>query len=477
MENQNSKEYIYQRIAENIEHKIYNNVLKLGDKLPSIREICRENGVSMSSAIKAYSVLEGKSLIASQPQSGYYVCYVNAQRLSAPETTKPQLLYDCEDNQEVISRVYAKLDHESTVVFSLGVPEQSLLPVAKLNKALSTAINGMAGSGTTYDLVQGNQKLRRQIARGSFTWNGKLEEEDIVTTSGCINAISLCLMSLVKSGDVIAVESPVYFGILQLAQSLGLKVAELPTNPITGIEIDALENALKNQNVKVCLLISNFNNPLGSCMPIENKKAVVSLIQKYNVPLIEDDLYADVYFGDHRPTSCKTYDESGLVLWCGSISKTLAPGYRVGWVAPGMFKEKILRTKMYHALSTPSITQQAVANFLENGRYESHLRKLRKTLSSNSQQYQRAIAEYFPHDTKMSRPQGGFIQWVELNNQIDSLKLYELAIKKNISIAPGSMFSLQKQYNNCIRLSYGLEWNTKVDEALKTVGNLAKALL
>lgn len=469
-------ELIYLRIANNIEHKINNEVIKLGDKLPSIREMCREHGVSMSSALQAYYVLEGKGLIESRPQSGYYVCYSNKRFLRTPETTQPVNTTEAQDTEMIINKVYAEIGTKNNTNFSLGVPSAALLPVAKLNKALTHAIRNLDG-GTDYGLIQGNEKLRRQVARGSFTWDGELNEHDIVSTAGCMNALSFCLLSLVQKGDTIAVESPVYFGILQLAKNLGLRVMELPTNPTTGVEIDALKKALQTKKIKLCLLISNFNNPLGSCMPDEHKKEVVKLMERYNVPLIEDDLYGDVYFGNHRPKCCKTYDESGIVLWCGSVSKTLAPGYRVGWVAPGKFKEEILKTKRYHSVSASEITQEAIGDFLENGRYENHLRKLRHTLHCNSMQYMRAICEYFPHDTKVSHPQGGFIQWVELSKKINTIKLYELAVQQKISFAPGRMFTLQKQYDNCMRLSYGLEWNEKVENSLKTLGRLAKNML
>ncbi len=469
-------ELIYIRIANNIEHKINNEVIKLGDKLPSIREMCREHGVSKSSALQAYYILEGKGLIESRPQSGYYVCYSHKRFLRTPETTNPVNSTEIQDTEVIINKVYAEIGTKNNMNFSLGVPSSALLPVPKLNKALIHALRSLDGA-TAYEMIQGNEKLRRQIARGSFTWGGKLDEHDIVTTAGCMNALSFSLLSLTQKGDTIAVESPVYFGILQLAKSLGLKVMELPTNSTTGVEPEALKKALHSKKIKLCILISNFSNPLGSCMPDEHKQEVVRLIEKYNVPLIEDDMYGDVYFGHRRPKCCKTYDESGMILWCGSVSKTLAPGYRVGWVAPGKFKDKIIKTKRYHSVSASAITQEAIADFLENGRYENHLRKLRHTLHCNSLQYMRAISEYFPVDTKVSHPQGGFIQWVELNKKINTIKLYEMALQQKISFAPGCMFTLQKQYNNCLRLNYGLEWNEKVENALKMLGRLAKNVL
>jgi DNA-binding transcriptional MocR family regulator len=470
-------DYIYRKIAGNIEKKIMDGVLKTGDKLPSVRLISQENGISVSTALQSYYALESKGLIEARPQSGYYVTHCTRSLPDLVTTSQPNNWAGHEETENIIARVYSEIGKKGNIQFSLGVPAIELLPVAKLNKAIVHATREMVDSGTSYEPVEGNMRLRRQIARHSYTWGGNLKEDDIITASGCMNALANCLVSLVSKGDTIAVESPVYFGILQLAQSLGLNVLELPTNACTGIEIEALEKELRNNKIQLCLLVSNFSNPLGSTMPDEHKKRVVELMEHYNIPLVEDDLYGDVYFGAHRPKSLKTYDQSGNVLWCGSFSKTLAPGYRVGWIAPGKFKEKIIKTKLFHNISSTTLTQEAVGSFLENGRYENHLRKIRNTLHGNSLNFLRTIGESFPDDTKVTRPQGGFILWVELNKNVDAFKLYEQALKHKISIAPGRMFTLQKQYNNCVRLSYGMHWDEQVQEGLIKIGTLTKGLI
>jgi DNA-binding transcriptional MocR family regulator len=219
--------------------------------------------------------------------------------------------------------------------------------------------------------------------------------------------------------------------------------------------------------------VTNFNNPLGACMPTEHKREVVKLLQKYNVPLIEDDLYGDLYFSEKRPLTCKSFDESGLVMYCGSFSKTLAAGYRVGWVAPGKFMKSVSRTKNYHSICCNTLAHAAIGNFLENERYEQHLRTLRQTLYNNTLQFQRAIGDYFPDDTRVSRPQGGFHLWVEFNKHTDTLDLYNKVIEHKISFTPGRLYTLQDQYHNCMRLSTGLVWTDKIDKALQLVGKLA----
>lgn len=465
---------LYQKIAAGLADKVKSGALKSGDKMPSLRILRQEFGISMTTAIQAYLELERTGLIVSRPQSGYYVSYKPAY-LTVPAVSKPKQGKEPSYVETLIAKMYSTLDRKDILKFSLGVPENDLLPIAKLNKELVHALRNLEGSGVGYEVVQGNEKLRNDIARLTYTWNGKLKGEDIVTTAGAMNAISLALMALTQRGDTLAVESPVYFGILQLATNLGLRVMELPTHPVTGIDPDALKKVLPKINV--CLLVSNFSNPLGSCMPEEHKKEVVRLLSIQGIPLIEDDLYGDVFFSNSRPKPCKAFDEDGNVLWLSSVSKTLAPGYRVGWIAPGKYKDQIIQLKFSHCLSSASITQEAIAQFLQKGRYEHHLRKLRQELHSNCLHFSRSIATYFPQGTKISRPQGGFMLWVELDKKIDTTELYDRAIRQKISIAPGRMFSLQNQFNHCLRLSYGQRWTELTEVKLKQLGKIVRGML
>jgi DNA-binding transcriptional MocR family regulator len=464
--------YLYLQFADRIEKQIKSGLFNVGDKLPSIREICAETGYSMSTVSKAYYEMESRSLIESRPQSGYYVSNISSRTIPEPSPSSPIISSANIEREDLIDLVYGSMMDKNVTMLSLGFPSNELLPITKLNKGMIQAVRQSPNSGTCYDEVQGNLNLRKEIARWSFTWGGTLTEDDIITTSGCIGAISHCLMTLTKPGDTIITESPVYFGILQLAKSLGLYIMELPTNMTTGIELDALKKALATKKITLCLLISNFSNPSGSMMPVEHKKEVVRLMEHHNVPLIEDDIYGDMYFGTSRPTNCKTYDESGIVLCCNSVSKSLAPGYRVGWVSPGKFKKEILRTKLYHTVSSTTITHEVVADFLKNGRYENHLRKIRQILHHNSINYINTILESFPAGTKVSQPQGGFFLWLELDKKIDTAIFYHLAMEHNISIAPGRIFSFQDQFSNCMRLSFGLPWSNELRQSIQTLGML-----
>jgi DNA-binding transcriptional MocR family regulator len=466
-----SKDFLYNEIAKGIAGQIRSGVLKPGDRLPSVRALCQEHRVGMNTAKRVFMELEAQSLVDPKPQSGYFVSRGACRELPLPEVSRPSLVANEHEPDELLSKVYANMGRNDLTLFSIAAPAGDLLPLAKLKKEIVHANRTLKEGGTEYESVQGNLQLRRMIAVRSLSWGGRLQENDLITTSGGMQALSLCLMALSKPGDTIAIESPCYPGILQLAVSLGLKVLELPTHPITGIEIDDLKKAISK--IDLCLLIPNFNTPLGSCMPDENKKEVVTLLAKHGIPLIEDDVYGDIYFGQQRPKCCKSFDLDGNVIWCSSVSKTLAPGYRVGWIAPGKYKEKILKLKLVHVISSSSIVQEAVANFLKTGKYENHLRQFRRTLENNCQNYIRAIAEYFPEGTKTSRPQGGLALWVEFNKDVDTVKLHDLAIKQGISIAPGRMFTLQDQFKNCLRLCIGLTWTDELNQKLKQLGKLA----
>jgi DNA-binding transcriptional MocR family regulator len=237
-----------------------------------------------------------------------------------------------------------------------------------------------------------------------------------------------------------------------------------------------LEKAIKKFSIKACVFVPNYNNPLGSCMPEENKKELVDLITRHNIPLIEDDIYGELYFGKTRPKTCKYYDKKGLVMHCSSLSKSLTPGYRIGWAIPGKFIEEVKHIKRIHNISCPTLTQVAMANFLKNGRYEYHLKNLRRALHTQSLKYVQAIIDHFPANTKMTRPQGGFIMWLELDKKIDTFKLRTEAMKHHIAFVPGKIFSSCSDYSNFMRLSFSKPWSNDVDYGIMMLGRLIKKM-
>jgi DNA-binding transcriptional MocR family regulator len=472
----NTTDHIYLQVAEGIEKMIGEEVLRIGDKLPSVRVLSDEYGISMGTAFQAYYHLEGKGLIESRPKSGYYVRFNHRRFPELPDTIEPALVSHDVSVQEMINSIYTDIVATDVVNFALAVPDPSLLPAAKINKSVVYALRNDKNHCINYENPQGNEALRKEIARLAFNWGGKVKPDEVIITSGCLEAITMCLKSVTKYGDTVAVESPTYFGVYQAIESLGLKVVEIVSDPVTGASPEALQKAIKKFPVKACVFVPNFNNPLGSCVPDENKKKLVEIITKHNIPLIEDDIYGELYFGKSRPRTCKYYDTKGLVMHCSSLSKSLTPGYRVGWAIPGKFAEQVKQMKRIHNISCPTLTQAAIAHYLKNGRYEYHLKHLRKALHTQSLRYVQAIISYFPADTKVSRPHGGFILWLELNKKVDAFKLRTEAMKHRVSIVPGRIFSASAGFSNCIRLSFAKPWDEEAEEGLKLLGKLVKKM-
>jgi DNA-binding transcriptional MocR family regulator len=355
------------------------------------------------------------------------------------------------------------------------LPSPELFPIKELNRTMASVARRAPVAANSYDPPPGNLALRVQVARRAMEAGCTLAPDDIITTVGATEALNLCLRAVASPGDVIAIESPTFFGILQIIESLGMRVCEIPTYPREGICLDELEERLKCCRVKACVFTPNFSNPLGSCMPDEKKKKLVKILAERQIPLIEDDIYGNLAFGPSRPKVAKAFDNDGWVMLCDSFTKTLCPGYRVGWVAPGRFKEQVEFLKFVNTSATPSLPQMAVAEFLQSGGYDHHLRKIRRFYAEQVRRMTEAVSRYFPQGTKMTRPSGGMCLWIELPAEIDSLAVYQQAMAAKISIAPGPLFSAKQKFGNFVRLNCGNPWSEAIEEAICKLGEMFQA--
>ncbi|WP_159467566.1 PLP-dependent aminotransferase family protein [Dyadobacter sp. 3J3] len=470
------EEFLYARIAERFETQIENNILKTGDKLLSVRALSKEQGISISTAFKAYIELENKGYIEARAKSGYFVRYNPAKIPKSLDIPKMEASFENIGVDEILRMVYRTMSQEGVVKLSQAVPSSELIPIAKLAKVMMEAIRKSPTGCTGYEDIQGNVLLRKQIAKYAFSWNGNITENDVVTTQGCMEALVFCLQAVTEPGDTVAIDSPTYFGIFNIMKSLGLKVLEIPTDPNTGADLEYLEKAIEKIPIKACLFVTNFANPLGVLMPDHRKKQLVELLAKNQIPLIEDDIYGEMYFGKTRPKTCKSFDKEGLVMLCSSVSKTLAPGYRVGWCIPGKFTEKVISLKLIHSVSSATPTQAAIGLFFETGRYDLHMRKMRKALHTQCLRYIQSISDNFPKETKVSRPQGGYVLWIEMNKKVNAFELFQKAIKENISISPGQIFSTDARFTNYIRISFGTPYNEEIEKSLQKLGKLVQSM-
>jgi len=471
------KAKLYEQVAERLEEAIAAGTLRAGDRLPSVRQLSLRERVSISTVLQAYLHLEAVGLIETRPQSGHYVRRRERPRLAEPQVSRPATSATPVTVSGLVSRVYQAMRDPRTVQLGGAWPAPELLPTRRLYRELNALTREAGDVGVLYDVPPGCPELRQQLARRSLDWGGALAPEDFIITCGAAEAIHLCLLAVARTGDTIAIESPAYYGTLQAIESLGLKALEIPCSPRHGMELDALEAALERRRVAAVLVVPSFSNPVGSCMPETRRRRLVAMLEARGVPLIEDDLYGDLHFEAERPRTCKSFDATGNVMLCGSFSKTLAPGFRVGYVAPGRFRERVELLKFSHTIATASLPPLAIARFLEEGGYDRHLRALRRHLMSQVESMAEGVAEYFPEGTRVARPSGGSLLWVELPPKVDSLALHARAIEAGISIAPGPIFSARPDsYRNFIRLSCGQPWTPRIEAAVSTLGSLARSL-
>ncbi|MEW5977005.1 MAG: PLP-dependent aminotransferase family protein [Acidobacteriota bacterium] len=465
--------FLYEQVVAKMTRLISEGIMRPGERIPSVRRLSRQERISVSTVLQAYFLLESQGLIEARPQSGFYV-RARALRLPPePKITNPPMVAKKVDVSDLVFGMIEAIHEPGLVPLGAACVSSELFPNHRLIRTLASAARRAGADANTYPAPAGLPELRRQIARRALVWGGELTAEDIIISCGCTEALNLCLRAVARPGDIIAVESPTYYVLLQIIESLGMKALEIPTDSRAGICLNGLERALEKHPVKACLVMPNFHNPLGSCMPDEKKKKLVSLLARREVPVIEDDIYGDLSFAPERPRTLKAFDRKGLVLLCSSFSKTLAPGYRVGWIAPGRFKTQVERLKTVNTLGTPVVMQMMLADFLQSGGYDHYLRRIRKACATHVQLMTRAVGQYFPDGTKITRPEGGLVLWVEMPPHVDALELHRRALESHISIAPGPMFSASQSYRNCIRLNCGCLWSERVEGAIRALGQMA----
>jgi DNA-binding transcriptional MocR family regulator len=466
---------LYQRVALRISELVERGTLRPGERVPSVRHYSEREKVSIATVIQAYRLLEDRGLIEARPQSGYYVRVKRWAPPPEPERSQPSRRAVDVRVSELVMQIVKAARQPGLVPLGASLPATELCPIVELNRAMAAVGRRHPAQANHYDTPPGNLALRTQVARRAMEASCALGPDDVITTVGVTEALNLCLRAVARPGDVIAVESPAYFGILQIIESLGMRACEIPTYPREGICLDELARRLKSCRIKACVFTLNFSNPLGSCMPDEKKQALVKLLTRHEIPLIEDDIYGALSFDSKRPNVAKAYDESGWVMLCDSFTKTLSPGYRVGWVAPGRFKPRVEFLKYVSTSATPSLPQMAVAEFLQNGGFDHHLRKIRRAYREQMQLVSAKVSQCFPEGTKVTRPTGGMCLWVEMPKGVDALRTYEAALSAGIGITPGHLFSPKPKFTNYIRLHCGNPWSPEIEQALQKVGAIVAA--
>lgn len=462
----------YEVLANAMADEIRSGRLAIGSKLPSVRQITTQHGVSQSTVLSAYYLLEEWGLVRAEERSGYFVT-PGANVAPAAATRVRSLAESAKvDISELVFSVLQAAKHPGVVPLGSAFPSPLLFPLARLLKSLNQGVRSLSPWSTVADLPPGNEHLRRQIGLRYVGAGMASPFDEIVVTNGALEALNLCLMAVTRPGDVVAVESPGFYAALQAIERLDLRAVEIPVDPVHGLDLDALATALDKYPIRACWFMTNFQNPTGVTLSDAKKKALVEMLGAREIPLIEDDVYQELHFGKNRPLPAKAFDTRGLVMHCSSFSKTLAPGYRIGWASAGRFAEPVQRLKLMTTLSASIPAQAGIADYLQFGGYDKHLRKLRGAFQDHLVSIQASLRRWLPAGTRWAVPEGGYFIWLELPGAVDAMALHRQAIEHGITIAPGPMFSATHSFQNCIRINFGHPWDAKFDDAIRMLGEI-----
>jgi len=468
---------IYIQLADSLEGMIRRRSFRPGDRMPSVRQFSREQRVSIPTALHAYVTLEMRGLVEARPKSGFYVSVrfsdaipqivraVTAPKVSDLAQTDPLDLIRADEYQP------------DKVQLGSAVPSPDLLPGVRLARIMSGVARRLGASGGNYGPVAGLPLLRREIARRSLSAGMNFGPEDLVVTLGATEAVALALRAVCSPGDTVVVESPTFFGLLRQLREIGLKALPIPVDAINGIDLDALASALgKTPRVAAMLLVPNFHNPVGFVMPDDKKRELVRLAASRDIPIIEDDIFGDLPHQGPRPRALKAFDRDGGVIVCSSFSKSISPGYRVGYIAAGKWQQRVLALKRTQSGGNPLLPTLAVAEFLESGGYDRFLRSFRQSCRQQVAAMREAIGHSFPAEIRLSRPAGGYVLWCELPARVDAMELFHRARAVGIVIAPGPFFAADNGFRNFIRISCGYPWNAQLERGVHLLGQLARQL-
>jgi len=465
-------ETLYENVADRMQTLIEEGTLRAGERIPSVRRLHRQWSVSMTTVLDAYRLLEDRGWVEARPRSGYYVRPSPRKTVDEPTVTEPSRRPQ-RVRTDIVMRMHSEINAADFVRLGAAAPDLELLPYRVLARRVSEMMRRHPQRCHTYHTGAGYEPLRREIARRMVDAGCTASPGELVITSGAQEALYLALRAVTQPGDMVAVESPCYMGLLEILETLHLRALELSTHPRRGIDLGSLDHALGENDIAAVAVVTNYSNPLGCTLSDDNKRQLVEIVTRHKVPLVEDDIYGDLPFEGPRPCAAKSFDRTGQVIYCSSFSKTISPGFRVGWSMPGRFHERLLWLKSMTSIAAPSIPQLAIAAYLQEGGYDHQLRRLRKVYRDNHARFLAAIGRHFPAGTRATHPTGGQLLWVEMDRGVSGVKLYEQATKHRISVAPGVLFSAAGRYAHCIRLNLALCYDERVDAALQTLGRLA----
>lgn len=471
----------YLLLAEQLATDIRSGIYPVNTRLPSVRQLTGIKSVSASTVMRCYRHLEHLGYVQGRQRSGYFVADwkpLQSQRQRGREAVQQPaqpVAYDkLMSLQHRMTQLYSLTQKPVRLGLHLATAAAEWYPVDSLSRIGQRVLRREPSLFGTYPSGTGLPTLKTALARQLAACGVDIAEQDLLITHGSTEALGLALRAVAKPGDSIAVESPVYFGLLQMLENLGLKAIEIPCVPEIGISLEALDFALThNRNIRAVVAMPSFQNPLGCTMSERRKRELLRLVIRHHVVLIEDDVFGDLTPLAERPQPVKAWDSDGSVIYCGSCSKSLAPGLRLGWVAGGKRHVELESIKVSQSLATPLLDQAVLAEYMLTDGMLPHLRKLRERISAQLSHALAAVQRYFPLGTKVISTAGGWWLWLALPEPFDTLTLLKECVAQGVAFTPGALFSGEGRFGNYLRINIGRPWTQEMDHGFRTVGNLA----
>ena len=467
-------EYKYEEIADEITRSLQKGEIAPGSKLPSLRVMAGRYSCSLSVVMQAYAMLEARGSIYAVEKSGYFADQQDVSPMPSPQKEHFSLQSGIARPVSIMGRIVEASNDNTILPLGAGVPDSSYLPIGSLKKEMNQLMIRNPRSLVDYTDELGDPELRDEISRMMRQRGISAEKDEILLTNGCSEALSLAVQSCSAPGDIIALESPVFPGIIQILKELKRRIITIPTSPETGMDLEKLEEVLDKEEVQAVVITALYQNPLGFVMPEEARVHAMDLAEKYKTTIIEDDIYHDCSFVPGREKPLKSFDTAGRVIYCCSFSKTLAPAFRIGWLTGGNHHRKCRNLKMAQTLGGSGLLQKALAGYLKSPRYLKHLVQLQKTMARQAIEMRTLIKEHFPSGTAVSRPRGGYYLWIQLPEKTNCLELFEQALVNGISTVPGQAFSPEDRYGNCLRITFAAPITPEIRMGIRRLAELIK---
>jgi DNA-binding transcriptional MocR family regulator len=471
---------LYRQLAEWLGNLISEGTYETDSRLPSIRQLSEQLSVSRTTVVYAYRLLEDWGFVEARSRSGYFVQSVQDRQprvgAAAPPSwdTTPKLFDVASASDDPTVRMIVAGANLDVLQLGVALPNPEFYPTDRLSRLLSRVMRHQPAVAARYCPSPGFEPLRVQIARRAVAAGVSISPEDVVITNGACEALFLSVRAVLGPGMRVAVASPTYYVFLEQLNQCSVIPVEIAADPQEGVNLDALREAHRSKSLDAIFLMPNIANPTGALMPDATKEQVLAFAGEHGLPIIEDHVHAELAYSDARPRSLRAFDNEADVLWCGSFSKTLAPGFRIGWMVPGVHREKVAKLKATSSVASPTPQQIAIAEFLEEGGYDHHLTQLREAFRGAVETMLHLVDAYFPDQTIVHQPRGGYLLWLELPEGVDSIRLAQQALEHKIGVGPGPMFSPGGKFQNFIRLNCAVSWTARTRQSVRRLGELVE---